>query len=313
MDGLYKALKEFGDVKINVTLAKFTTFKIGGPAALVVEVTDTQKLAALLSFLSAEGQEYFVLGGGSNVLLPDDGLQKVVIRIRTNALAIDGDMIEAEAGVLFGAVSTASVKNNLTGLEWSAGLPGTVGGAVRGNAGAMGGETKDVLERVIVWRDGEVLELRPEDCNFSYRESIFKHNNDVILKAWFRLSPGDTKKSLAVMQDIVKKRNGHYPPFPSGGSFFKNVMLKNWTGTTEGLPDAFIEQGRVPAGWLTDLCGLKGFTIGGAMVSKEHGNFLINYKNATQADVLRIVEEVKTKVYTKFNVELEEEVHIITN
>lgn len=311
MNGLYKALKEFGDVKANAPLAKFTTFKIGGAADLFIEVTETKKLTALLAFLTGEGEEYFLLGGGSNVLLPDEGLRKVVIRIRTNAITVEGEKIIAEAGALYGSVVTKAVQSGLSGLEWAAGLPGTVGGAVRGNAGAMGGDTAGILEKIMVWRDGEAVEVASSEAEFGYRESIFKNNGDVILQVTFRLIPGDTKKSLAAMQDIVRKRNGHYPPFPSGGSFFKNVPIDKWPGATDMLPEAFVEAGRVPAGWLSEQSGMKNYVEGGAMVSKEHGNFLINYKNATQADVLRVVEEVKTKVYNKFKVTLEEEVHII--
>ena len=311
MHGLKQILQQFGDVKINAPLSSLTTFKIGGLADFILEVTETKKLVAGLNFLNQEGIEYFILGGGSNVLLPDEGLHKVVIRISTNKIFIDGEMVEAEAGALFGSVITTAIQHNLRGLEWAAGLPGTVGGAARGNAGAMGGDMARVLEKVTVWRDGEERDLSPDECAYGYRESIFKTNQDVVLRAKFRLAPGDKKKSLQMMQDIVRKRNGHYPPFPSGGSFFKNVVLEKWPASIEGLPSDFVEQGRVPAGWLCEQSGLKSFVVGGAMVSKEHGNFLINYKNASQADVLAVVDTVKERVYNKFKVELEEEVYIV--
>lgn len=312
MDSLHKQLQQFGDVSLRKQLAKFTTFKVGGEADRFVEVTNTDKLAQLLNFLVGEGIGYFILGGGSNTLLPDEGLRDVVIRIKTNVVAVEDTTIMAEAGVLFGVLTTASVQYKLTGLEWAAGLPGTVGGAVRGNAGAMGSDVAHCVSKIRVWRDGEVIDVTPDECGFGYRDSIFKNSNDVVLAAWFTLAPGDSKVSLARMQDILKKRAGHYPPFPSAGSFFKNILFKDWPKNGKELPSEFVEQGRIPAGWLIEESGLKSFAVGGAMVSKEHGNFLINNKNATQADVLQVVEEVKNRVYTNFGVELEEEVQIIT-
>lgn len=312
MHGLKEKLQDFGEVKANAPLAKFTTFKIGGPAEWLVEVSDTERFVRLLTFLSGEGIDFFVLGGGSNLLLPDEGIPGVVIRVKTSGLAVAGVDMTAEAGVSFAVLVNQAVKNSLSGLEWAAGLPGTVGGAVRGNAGAMGGDVAGVLKKVTAWRDGETVELSPSECAFGYRDSIFKHGGGVVLSAVFALTPGDQRASVARMQDIVKKRNGHYPPFPSGGSFFKNVQLKDWPQDVSALPAAFVEQGRVPAGWLCEQANLKSFRIGGAMVSREHGNFLINFDHATQADMLAVVEEVKKRVYTTFGVELEEEVHIIT-
>lgn len=308
---LYKNLKTYGTVKLNVPLAKFTTFKIGGPADLLVIVTEREKLVALIKFLSGEGLSYFILGGGSNLLLPDDGLRDVVIKVESRKSKVEGHIIEADAGVSFGVVTMLAVKHGLTGLEWAAGLPGTVGGAVRGNAGAMDGDTARSLAKVEALIDGEVVELTPAECFFGYRNSVFKHNKGIVLRAWFKLKPGDAKTSLLKMQAIVKQRNGHYPPFPSAGSFFQNIQLKQWTHPTSELPAQFVENGRVPAGWLSEQAGLKGFRVGGAMVSEEHGNFIINFENATQADVLAVVEEVKTRVYNKTNIELEEEVQII--
>lgn len=311
MDATYKELKKFGDVSSRKILAKLTTFKIGGPAELYIEVSETEKLVELLNFLTGEGLEYLILGGGSNILLPDELMSKVVIRIKTGKISLDGLSIMAEAGVSFGAVVTKAVQSSLTGLEWATGLPGTVGGAVRGNAGAMGGDMAHVLSKVLAWQDGEVLELTPGECAFGYRDSKFKQTSAVVLAAWFSLSPGNQRESLVVMQDILKKRAGHYPPYPSAGSFFKNIPLSAWHGDHSILPPEFVASSRIPVGWVTEQLGLKGLSVGGAMLSREHGNFMINYKDATQADILRVVEVVKAKVYTTYGVELEEEVNII--
>ncbi len=149
------------------------------------------------------------------------------------------------------------------------------------------------MTKVEAWIDGEVVQIGGGECGFGYRDSFFKHNKAVVLKSWFGLAPGEPIKSLLQMQEIVKRRNGYYPPHPSAGSFFKNPSAE------------------LPAGKLIDEAGLKGTLVGGAMVSKEHGNFIVNFNNATQADVLKLVDEVKTRVYNNFKVILEEEVHII--
>lgn len=311
MSSLYEELKGYGNVKANISLAKFTTFKIGGPAQFFIEVATREKLLALLDFLSGRGEDYFIIGGGSNLLLPDDGLPGVVVRYKGADMVVNATSIKAEAGAMLGVVVNTAVRHRLTGLEWAAGLPGTVGGAVRGNAGAAGGDIARSIDVIEVWRDGEVLELEAAECGFGYRESIFKHNSDVILSARFALASGDTAASLKKMQEIVKKRNGHYPPFPSAGSFFKNIPLEDWKGDRSALPAEFVAAESIPVGWVTEQLGLKGLVKGGAMLSKEHGNFLINYKNATQADVLAVVEELRSKVYTTYGISLVEEVHIV--
>jgi UDP-N-acetylmuramate dehydrogenase len=308
---LHKALREYGDVKVNAVLSKFTSYKIGGPASLLVEVSSTQKLVEILNFLSGEGIEYFVLGGGTNVLFPDDGFEGVVIRVRTGLLEEAGGTIMAESGVVFGALNNFALQHGLSGLEWSAGLPGTVGGAVRGNAGAAGGDVANSLCKVEAWIDREVVQLKPDECSFSYRESLFKQNGGVVLKAWFDVVPGDTGKMLLKMQEIIAGRAGRYPNFPSAGSFFKNVPVKEWKGKQNELPVEFVRSGKIPVGWLNEQAGLKGLRVGGAMVSEQHGNFLINRESATEADILHLVEEIKTRVYNKFGISLEEEVCIV--
>lgn len=309
---IYKELKKFGKIKVGVVLSRYTTLKIGGPASLFLEIKDRILLSAALDFLTGEGAPYLMLGGGSNLLMSDEGFDGVVIKNLTSNIKLENSIIEADSGVPFGMVTALSLKNNLAGLEWSAGLPGTVGGAVRGNAGAAGGETGEVLKAVEVWIDGEVTELTPADCKFGYRDSIFKHNKAVVLRAWFKLNSADGQVSMSKVQEILNKRTGYYPPFPSAGSFFKNYPAKNWPEKAGKLPEKFLETGKVPAGWINEQTGLKGFCVGGAMVSEQHGNFLINKDGATASDMLKLVEEVKNRVYNKFGIVLEEEVHIIS-
>lgn len=314
MEELHAKLKEFGDVKINESLAKHLTFKIGGPAHLFISVNQTEKLVELLSYLKEKNISYFVIAGGSNMLMKDAGFDGLVVKIVTNQppqinMLEHGVEIEVEAGVMLSAVVNLAAKNSLTGMSWAIGIPGTFGGAIRGNAGAMGKEIVSVLRWVDVWRDGEVLRLKPEVCDFSYRNSIFKHNKDIILRGCIYLEPGDQKEIMEKMQANLKQRK--HTPFPSAGSFFKNIKMHKWTGDPKDLPELFVQRGTVPVGWITETLGLRGLSVGGAKIAEEHGNYIINFNQATQADVLALVEEIKMRVYNKFGVELEPEVQII--
>ncbi|MFA6547494.1 MAG: UDP-N-acetylmuramate dehydrogenase [Candidatus Magasanikbacteria bacterium] len=311
MDQLYTELKKYGDLKINTSFSRLTTFDIGGPAQYLVRVADSKKLVDLLTYLNGEGVGYFIIGGGSNLLMPDNGLEGVTIKIQTTKIELVDHTIVAEAGVQLGALVNLASKNNLTGLEWAVGIPGTVGGAVRGNAGAMGLDISNTISKVEIWRDGEVLTLSSKDCGFNYRESFFKSNKDIILRAWFELQPGDKKEIMEKTQAYMKQRTGRFPRYPSAGSFFKNIKLDKWPGDIKELPELFQTRGAVPIGWIVEQLDLKGLTVGGAKISEEHGNFLVNFQEATQADILKLVEIMKEKAYNKFKVELEPEVEII--
>ncbi|KKQ39475.1 MAG: UDP-N-acetylenolpyruvoylglucosamine reductase [Candidatus Magasanikbacteria bacterium GW2011_GWA2_37_8] len=312
MNDLYQQLKNFGHVKNNVALSKYSTFKVGGPAQFLVEVTENYQIIKLLNYLNEYGAEYYILGSGSNILFPDEGLEKVVIKMQNGNLKMENENeIIAEAGVQLGAVVNLAAKEGLSGMEWAVGIPGTIGGAVRGNAGAMGKETSNVVSTIKIWRNGEILDIPKEECSFGYRESMFKNSTDVILSATFILTPADKKDIMASMQKYLGQRTGRYPHFPSAGSFFKNIDIKNWPGDINKLPEIFRERGKIPVGWLVEQVEMKGYTVGGAKVSDEHGNFIVNFNNATKADVLTVVEAVQTKVYNKFRIALESEVEIV--
>jgi UDP-N-acetylmuramate dehydrogenase len=313
MNEFRKELKKYGEVKCGNELKKFTTFRIGGPADFVVSVEEAQKLIALLNYLSGEGIDYILLGSGSNVLMPDEGFSGVIVRVKTNHIKVDGTKIIADAGVQLGAVVNEASKNSLTGLEWAVGIPGTVGGAVRGNAGAVGLDTGKSIESVEVWKDGEVLTFSKENCDFAYRSSIFKRDGGVVLSAVFNLSSGEPAQIAKKTQECLAGRLGKFPTDPSAGSFFQNIKIKDWPGELpENLPPLYRERGTVPVGWLTEQCGLKGFRIGDAGVSEIHGNFIVNYGNARAEDVKKLVDEVKEKVYNKYGVNLTAEVEIIS-
>ncbi len=311
MDTILDSLKQYGHARTNIPLARYTTFKIGGPARYFVEVTETDKLIGLLNYLSEQGTEYFILGSGSNILFKDEEYDGVVVQIKTTKIECSGDKIYADAGAQLGMAVNVATKNSLTGLEWAIGIPGTVGGAVRGNAGAMGKDIAGNLISIEIWRNGEIETLTPAECGFVYRGSTIKENSYVVLSASLQLAVGEKQTIVTTMQEYLKQRTGRYPAYPSAGSFFKNINVKDWPGDITLLPEIFIQRHKIPVGWCVEQTGMKGFTIGGAKVSDEHGNFIINYENATQSDVLKVVEEVKNRVYTKFKIELDPEVEVI--
>ncbi|MBI2437144.1 MAG: UDP-N-acetylmuramate dehydrogenase [Candidatus Magasanikbacteria bacterium] len=316
MNELYQTLKKFGKVKLDEPMSKHTTFKIGGPAKYFVIVDDTDKLVELLKFLDGEGEDYILLGGGSNTLMRDEGYRGVVVKIqnssRFNRNKIQNSLVEISAGCSTVATAQETIKAGLTGFEWGVGVPGTIGGAVRGNAGIPSGEMKDNLLKCEVYRDGEILELSNAECEFGYRDSIFKHNTDVILRVWLKLEQGTNIDLQKKAFEYIDHRNKTQPKGFTAGCVFKNVPCKTLDAKIlEKIPQEYIEKGKIPAGWLVDQVGMKGAEQGKAKVSEVHGNFMMNMGGARAQDVCDLVEKVKEKVYTRYGIELYEEVQII--
>ncbi len=284
-------------LKQNIILAKHTTYKIGGPADYFIGVKNFEELKMALKFADDNSLPIFILAGGSNVLFSDEGFRGLIIKIDNKETNIYGNKITAGAGVLMNDLVSQSIENNLAGLEWAGGLPGTVGGAIRGNAGCFGGEIKDIVKEVtVVTNNGEVKLYKNKDCQFGYRDSIFKHNGEIIMNAIFKLRPGNKENLKAIVFDHIKYRQLKYR-LPSCGSVFKNCFLKD--GSV------------LPAGALIEACGLVGKTIGGAMITKEHANIIHNFNNAKATDVLGLINLIKEKVEKKFGIKLEEEVQLI--
>ena len=320
MDQLSKALRSFGKLRESEPMSKHTTFKIGGPAQYFLTVDNVDKLPELLGFLDGEGIAWMMLGGGSNMLANDDGFDGVVIRVTDKSFSIDDEKVTAAAGMLTVALAQETVKAGLTGFEWGVGVPGTIGGAVRGNAGAMNGEMKDNVSSVDVYRDGEVVTLSNEECAFGYRDSIFKHRPDVVLRATLALRKGDGDEAKKKMMECIKYRNETQPKgFASTGCMFKNIDLDEEKETLfrkhANLDDEkvkhFLKDKRVPAGWLVEQVGMKGKQQGGAMVSDIHGNFIVNDGKATATEVQTLVDEIKQRVYDTYGLTLEEEIHLV--
>lgn len=314
-----KFRERFGaQFKEHEPLAKHLNIRIGGPSRYFVEARSTAELIDAVAFAREYAVPFFILGGGSNTLVSDDGYDGLVIKAANRAVTIDGGRVICEAGAIASAVARATANAGLRGFEWAISLPGTLGGAVRGNAGCFGGETKDAVESVRLLRDGSVVVVTSAEMKFAYRHSILKtegHEEDVVLDVTLRLTPGDRAQALAMIDKHLAGRKASQPLGSSScGCMFKNFEfvdeadIKQLRDTLD-VPDAFVAQKRIPAGWIIEKLGLKGTYVGDAEVSHQHGNFLVNKGHATAADISALVHRVKRCVEDQVGVTLEEEVH----
>ena len=281
-----------------VPFSALTTFKIGGPARLLADVplTAVPALGDVLRQCKDAGIPTVWIGRGSNLLCADEGLSALVLRLETNSgvNVEDGRLLSCSAGETLTALCRTAQKNGLTGLEFAFGIPGSVGGAVYMNAGAYGGEIKDVLDSVdVLTPDGKIKHLTAAMLDLSYRHSRLMETGDVVVTATFKLKSGDPTAILDKMNELTARRREKQPlEYPSAGSFFKR-------------PEGFF------AGKLVEDCGFKGFTVGGAQVSEKHAGFVINRGDATCADIKALAKAVHDKVLAETGAELRPEVRLI--
>lgn len=284
-----------GRLKENVSLAPYTTFGIGGESDLFYQASTPEQLVRAVRGAQELKVRFLVLGGGSNVLVSDSGFRGLVIRNRCRQILTDGDAITCQSGGLLNDLVSAATEHSLSGLEFAAGIPGTVGGAVRGNAGAFGESLGDLLSRAVVLTEsGEVKEVDRDYFRFAYRESRLKRTGEVLLSATFRLSQKDRRKIEERIDGILRTRKKSVPwQEKSAGCFFKNIIGP---------------QGTISAGFLLDQIGAKGLQEGHAKVWPKHANIIINQGNAKAADIRRLAQKLKRKIRQQFDIELEEEV-----
>ena len=290
-----KELEKYGKVKENVDLKNYNTYKVSANARYLVEVKSEELLVSLIDYLKNNKVSYYVLGNGSNVIIPEEDFDGVIIRLNEfNKIIIDDDEVTVGSGVMLPKLVNETVNNCLKGLEWASGIPGTLGGSVVGNAGAYLSEIFDFIVSVKVLDNGEIKELKKSDIKHSYRYTSLKDNKDVIvISAKLKLEKGNSDESLNLMKKRMDRRLESQPlEYPNAGSVFRNPENDY-------------------AGRLIEECGLKGKTIGGAMVSTKHANFIINYKNATSSDIRNLVKEVHDTVLEKTGVDLIIEQEII--
>ncbi|MEA1925947.1 MAG: UDP-N-acetylmuramate dehydrogenase [Patescibacteria group bacterium] len=314
------------EIKKNIPLEKMTTFKIGGPARYFCAVENIDDLAEAQQFAVSNNIKTFILGGGSNILFSDRGFDGLVIKIQNEALSLKQETsgkytIQSSAGTPLSKLAAFSIKNSLTGLEWAMGVPGLVGGAIQGNAGAFGSEMKDCISIVrTVDRESSnwsnLMEISCDDCNFSYRNSAFKENkNHIIWDCEINLSKGNKLEIEKKVLKYASHRSKKQPPlakFPSAGSIFKNpVVSKKVHEAFEHDMEVKCRTDRIPAGWLIERCDLKGKRIGNAMVSRKQANFIINLGKATAEDVIILISFIKMKARNEFGVQLKEEIQVV--
>ncbi len=280
----------------NESLKNYTTFKIGGSCKILISVDSEKSISQIISFCNKKSIKYAIIGNGSNILVSDLGYDGIIMYVGkhfSKVNLLEDNIIECQSGITLSKLCSFSLENNLSGLEFAWGIPGTAGGAVYMNAGAYGGEMSDVVEEVTFF-DGEKFKtLRKDELNFSYRHSFFTDNDYTISKIKLRLKIGDYHDIKSKMDELMQKRIDKQPlDYPSAGSTFKRPQ--------GAFASALIEQ-----------CGLKGCCVGGAEVSTKHSGFLINKNNATFEDVINLIDVVKAKVKNDTGYELELEPKIL--
>jgi len=305
-------------LKRNISLRKYSTFKIGGRASYFFEAKNKKNLIKALTWAKDSCLPVFILGGGSNILFSDKGFNGLVIKINISGIKKEKNIVCAGAGVYLNKMVKFAKENNLSGLEWAAGIPGTIGGAVFGNAQAFNKRISDIVKSVEIvdLNSLEIKKISKNKCGFKTKSSFFKKKkNSVIIGVCLKLKKGkkeEIQKKIREHQDYRKKK--HPLEFPSAGSVFINPEIKiKSKKILKEFPEIkeFNKKGFVHAGFLIEKCGLKGKKIGGAKISEKHGNFIVNYNNAKAKDVLDLIKIIKEKVKRKFQISLKEEIQIV--
>lgn len=280
-------------VLVDEPMKKHTTFRVGGNADYFVMPQNETEVKDVVALCKKNSMPYYILGNGSNLLVGDKGYRGVIIQIykEMNDIQVDGDKVKAQAGALLSRIGNAALEAELTGFEFAAGIPGTVGGAVVMNAGAYGGEMKDIIvNATVLTQEGDIITLNKEELELGYRTSVIAKKGYVVLEAEYQLQKGDREAIRARMDELKCQRVTKQPlEYPSAGSTFKR-------------PEGYF------AGKLIQDAGLRGFQVGGAEISEKHCGFVINKDQATAADIIELMRQVSEKVVQEFGVKLEPEV-----
>jgi UDP-N-acetylmuramate dehydrogenase len=304
------------DVKENVPLAPQTTFEIGGPARYFLDVRSEDDIREAIRWAGDRQLRYVVLAGGSNVLVPDEGIDGLVIHVVGNLYGMTDGNVDSWAGTNLLLLVQAMGTQGYGGWEKLAGIPGSIGGAVRGNAGAFGSEIKDFVAnvRALNAETGEVREFTNEECDFSYRHSFFKDNTEwIITRVIVQLQKIEPAESAKLADETIAEREKrHIQNVRAAGSFFMNPVappgIRELFEKEKGVQS---REGRVPAGWLIEKAGMKGARVGGAIASLQHPNYIVNQGSATAEDVRQLAEKVRAEVNAQFDIELHEEAAIL--
>lgn len=280
-------------ILIDEPMSRHTTFRVGGPADFFVTPKAKEEVRDVIRICKEAGMPYYIIGNGSNLLVSDAGYRGVVVQIykEMNEVKVEGDLVKAQAGALLSGIAAKALGAELSGFEFASGIPGTIGGACVMNAGAYGGEMKDVLESVTVLTgEGKIIELGRNELELGYRTSVIAKKGYIVLGAVLKLERGDGEKIKSYMDELKEKRVTKQPlEYPSAGSTFKR-------------PEGYF------AGKLIEDAGLRGFQVGGAQVSEKHCGFVINRDHATAADIMELMRQVQIRVKENSGVDLEPEV-----
>ena len=282
----------------NELMSKYTSFKIGGPAECLIKIKTIEQLKLILKYAKEKNIHVTVIGNGSNILVSDDGIKGIVLKIDIENLEINIEkekvLLKIGSGVKLSWIAQKCLKEEITGFEFASGIPGTIGGAIRMNAGAHGSEMKDVVKTITyIDRDGEIHKINNQQAEFEYRKSLFTNKDYIIIEVEIQLEKGDINKIKEKMTEYANYRKEKQPiEYPSAGSTFKRGS-------------DFI------TAKLIDECGLQGYQLGGAQISEKHAGFIINKKDATAKDVIELMKYTKEQVYNKFGKVIEAEIEII--
>ena len=295
-------------------LSDRTRFGIGGPAELYVEAASEPALSAALRIARSSGADYSVIGAGTNLIVSDEGFDGIVLRFTANRISSDGAMLRAEAGAELQALVDYSIEHGLRGLETMTGIPGSVGAAIYGNAGAYGHSIDERVERVRILDSDEVRSFTAAECQFRYRESVFKERKDwIILGVELHMTPAPASELRQTADEILKVRLAKYPAaMKCAGSIFKNLILAELPESVRRqIPERVIREGKAPSAYFLEQVGAKGMHSGGVRVADYHANLIYNEGGGTACELRSLIDELKSRVRERFGLELEEEVQYI--
>jgi UDP-N-acetylmuramate dehydrogenase len=305
------------NIRENVPLGPLTTFRIGGPARYFCEPAGKDELVAALKWAEEKGESVHIFGGGSNLLVNDKGVDGLVVKPGADKLNVRGVRLDCSATATLNRAAQTAKGHGLSGLEWSVGIPNaTIGGSIRGNAEAFGTAMADLVETVEAYSLAKkrFFMFSNKDCDFTYRSSIFKKTGNLLIwQAVLKLSPAAAAAIDGLTAQSLKFRTSRYPRLPSAGSIFKNlvyadVVRQNPRLAAELKKSGKLKRGFLSAGWLIEEAGLKGKTIGGAKISLEHANHIVNTGKAAAEDVVILISYIKQQIRQKFGLQLTEEI-----
>ena len=295
-------------------LSRYTRFGIGGPAEIYAHTAGEHAFVAALETVSAAGMNLAVIGGGTNLIVSDSGFPGIVLRFTADSIEHNATCVRVAAGAELQALVDYSTGRGLRGLETMTGIPGSVGAAIYGNAGAYGHSISEVAQTVRFFDGSEIRCISNADCEFQYRESVFKrHKNWIIFSAELRLETAPAAELRQTADDILKIRNQKYPPaMKCAGSIFKNLILKELREPVRKVvPEKVIREGKVPSAWFLEQVGAKGMQNGGIQVADYHANLIYNAGQGTAQQLCEVIAELKSRVLRQFGLELEEEVQYV--